>query len=456
MPRERIRRQCGCNCAEIARRRKDPATEETQLGLAAESGQAEEAWTRLAELLRERGDRPRLAATLRLLAQKKSGSARAALLREAQPLLPPDEAALLEEEILEADPRDTDAQRRVFERLRLSAPAKLVEWVARLRKEGVEPLLDGAVQRAVLKAERRYADVLSLLDAAAHAAQADPAERDPLGAGERSSCSSASWRVPARRRAGCNASSIARRTTAQFWRARASSTLPPPPSPSTRSRSWRRSWRWWTATRRRSSRSARGELLLSAGADAEGRGRNFCTRSSPTPRVAALLRRAGRGGTSGAAIVAGALEHLISRRPTRPDLEPPRAGRACAVDAADVLLKEGDNASAERLYQLAAALDPADRRAVDGLIRLAAARGDHERQADLLARAAALTADRRERARLALHRARLFQTELRRDLEAYRAYKEAVACDPTLREARRTGLRALAESRAASGRWRPS
>src|SRR5262249_22991787 len=141
------------------------------------------------------------------------------------------------------------------------------------------------------------------------------------------------------------------------------------------------------------------------------------------------------------------LEHLIAAADA-PDLEPPRAA-ACAVDAADVLLKEGDNASAERLYQLAAALDPADRRAVDGLIRLAAARGAHERHAALRGRAAALPADRRERARLALHRARLFQNELSRELDAYRAYKEAVACDPQLRDAAR-GLRELAESR---GEW---
>jgi hypothetical protein len=145
--------------------------------------------------------------------------------------------------------------------------------------------------------------------------------------------------------------------------------------------------------------------------------------------------------------LAGALEHLIAAADA-PDLEPMRAA-ACAVDAADVLLVEGDSATAERLYQLAAALDPADRRPVDALARLAAARGDHERHADLLGRAAALTADRRERARLALQRARLFQNELKRDLDAYRAYKEAVACDPNLREAARA-LREIAEAR---GEW---
>src|SRR5262249_31133496 len=121
----------------------------------------------------------------------------------------------------------------------------------------------------------------------------------------------------------------------------------------------------------------------------------------------------------------------------------------CAIEAADVLLREGDATTAERLYQLAAALDAADRRAVEGLARLAAARGDYERVCELLGRAALLTADRRERARLQLERARIFQNELSRQVEAYRAYKEAVACDPSLREAAR-GLRVLAEAR---GEW---
>src|SRR5262249_54508311 len=105
--------------------------------------------------------------------------------------------------------------------------------------------------------------------------------------------------------------------------------------------------------------------------------------------------------------------------------------------------------TAERLFELAAALDPADRRAVDALGRLAAARGDHERHAELLGRAAALTADRRERARLALERARVFLHELRRELEAYRSYKEAVASAPSAEGAGR-GLREVAEAR---GEW---
>ena len=189
----------------------------------------------------------------------------------------------------------------------------------------------------------------------------------------------------------------------------------------------------------------RGELLLAAGADAEAEA-EFLHALITTKRVgrahAALADVYRKRGD-----LASALEHLIAAADA-PDLEPARAA-ACAVDAADVLLIEGDTATAERLYQLAAALDPADRRALDALVRLAAAQGAYAHQAELLGRAAGLTADRRERARLLHERARLFEVELGRDLDAYRAYREAVACDPTLREAVRS-LRMMAESR---GEW---
>ena len=189
----------------------------------------------------------------------------------------------------------------------------------------------------------------------------------------------------------------------------------------------------------------RGEILLAADADAEAEA-EFLHALITTKRVgrahAALADVYRKRGD-----LASALEHLIAAADA-PDLEPARAA-ACAVDAADVLLTEGDTATAERLYQLAAALDPADRRALDALIGLAAAQRDHERQAELLGRAATLTADRRERARLLHERARLFEVELDRDLDAYRAYREAVACDPTLLDAVRA-LRGLAEAR---GEW---
>jgi tetratricopeptide (TPR) repeat protein len=189
----------------------------------------------------------------------------------------------------------------------------------------------------------------------------------------------------------------------------------------------------------------RGELLLSAGADAEAEA-EFLHALITTPRVgrahAALAEVYKRRGD-----VAGALEHLIAAADA-PDLEPSRAAH-CAVDAADVLLKEGDAGTAERLYQLAAALDPSDRDAIEGLARLAAARGDHEKHADLLGRAAMLAGDRRERAKLLFNRARLYQLELKRELEAYRCLKEAVANDPEHAEAARS-LRELAEAR---GEW---
>jgi len=189
----------------------------------------------------------------------------------------------------------------------------------------------------------------------------------------------------------------------------------------------------------------RGELLLLAGAHAEAEG-EFLHALITTPRVgrahAALADVYKRRGD-----VAGALEHLIAAAES-PDLEPSRAA-ACARDAADVLVSEGDVATAERLYHLASALDPSDRAAIEGLARLMAARGDHERHVELLGRAALLVADRRERARLHLLRARIYQYELKREVDAYRALKEAVACDPDLPDAAR-GLRTLAEAR---GEW---
>jgi tetratricopeptide (TPR) repeat protein len=427
--------------AEIARRRLDPHGEEQQLWLAAEHGQEEAAWTRLGELYRGRGDRAKLASTLRKLAGKKSGAQRAALLREALPFLAQEDLPLAEEEILEADPRDVETQRRVFERLRLSAPQRLLEWVSRLRREGVEPALDPAAQRAVLRAERRYADLLSLLDVAATQAQGSERERLELEAIELNERELARPGEAARRLGAF----IDKSPTDRALLARARRLYASAGEPIYALSLLEKELALADADDAAQLKIARGELLLLAGADAEAEA-EFLHALITTPRVgrahAALAEVYKRRGD-----LAGALEHLIAAADA-PDLEPPRAA-ACAVDAADVLLKEGDNASAERLYQLAAALDPADRRAVDGLIRLAAARGDHERQADLLGRAAALTADRRERARLALHRARLFQTELGRELDAYRAYKEAVACDPSLRDAAR-GLRALAESR---GEW---
>jgi tetratricopeptide (TPR) repeat protein len=426
--------------AENARRRDDAAAEEAELQRAADAGAGERAWARLCEIYRARADATKLAVTLRKRAAAAVGPARAALLREALPLQP-DDAAAIDEGIVEADPADREAQRRVLERLRQGPPQRLLEMVEKLRTAGAELQIDGPTQRALLRAERRFPDLLTALETAAAAAEG--AERARL---EREAIELLERELgkpgEAARRLSLliEASPRDRELLARARRLYAAAGEPiyalslldkelalAPPEEAAQ------------------LKIARGELLLLAGADAEAEA-EFLHALITTPRVgrahAALAEVYKRRGD-----LAGSLEHLISAADA-PDLEPPRAA-ACAVDAADVLLAEGDAGSAERLYQLAAALDPADRRAVDGLVRLAAARGDHDRQADLLGRAAALTADRRERARLALTRARLFQVELGRELDAYRAYKEAVACDPTLREAAR-GLRELAEAR---GEW---
>src|SRR5262249_43480135 len=85
--------------------------------------------------------------------------------------------------------------------------------------------------------------------------------------------------------------------------------------------------------------------------------------------------------------LASALEHLIAAADSG-DLEPARAA-ACALEAADVFLAEGDPATAERLYRRAAVLAPGERAPLDALCRLASARGDHQVHAELLSRAAA-------------------------------------------------------------------
>lgn len=176
---------------------------------------------------------------------------------------------------------------------------------------------------------------------------------------------------------------------------------------------------------------ARGEQLLAAGAEDEAQQAflEVLTASRKVGHahaaVAKLYRRRGD--------LASALEHLIAAADSA-DLKPARAA-ACALEAADVFMTEGDPTTAERLYLRAAALLPDDRAPVEALGRLAAARGDHERHSELLARAAALTADRRDRARLLLERAELLERELGREHDAYACYQEAAACDPTLRAA---------------------
>ncbi len=366
------------------------------------------------------------------------------------------ETAALFEAALE-DPRLEVAERGELLRLAGEAylapgadPGRALAFVERARAAGQPLPLDPAAFRQLLRAERRFLDVVVALDAAATEAR-EPIERErlELEAAETLERDLGHAGDAARRYATLFDRQPERRELATRARLAYSAANEPIYALAILDRELKLVADPSSTPQAQAElaqlKIVRGELLLQAGADAEAEA-EFLHALITTPRI-------GRAHAALADVykkrndLAGALEHLIAAADA-PDLEPMRAA-ACAVDAADVLLVEGDSATAERLYQLAAALDPADRRPVDALARLAGARGDHERHADLLGRAAALTADRRERARLALQRARLFQTELKRDLDAYRAFKEAVACDPNLREAARA-LREMAETR---GEW---
>ncbi|MDB4970575.1 MAG: Tetratricopeptide 4 [Myxococcales bacterium] len=544
--------------AEHAHERGDSIDEEQSLLQAVQLG-ADQAWPRLAELHRARGDGAKLAEVLLKQAEQATGLERATLLREAVPHLSELEGTRLDEQILLLDPSDEAARDRVLSRLRAGGDAAAL--MARLERElprasmerqaayarelgrlasrigdeeraesawttslGAAPSLEAARALWELYGRHgRHADAAPLFEAALEDPRLDPSERDELArlAGEAYLSSGADAGralafVERARAAGMpmpldparlrqllraerrfldlvvaidaqvtqtsdpaerlaleleaaetlerdlgHAGDAARRYAALFDRepeqrelaARARIAYGAAAEPIYALAVLEREIKLvadgpatpQTQIELSQLKIVKGELLLQAGADAEAEA-EFLHALITTPRVgrahAALADVYKKRGD-----LAGALEHLIAAADA-PDLEPMRAA-ACAVDAADVLLVEGDSVTAERLYQLAAALDPADRRPVDALARLAAARGDSERHADLLGRAAALTADRRERARLALQRARLFQNELKRELDAYRSYKEAVACDPNLREAAR-GLREMAEAR---GEW---
>jgi tetratricopeptide (TPR) repeat protein len=350
-----------------------------------------------------------------------------------------------------ADPRLPAAERAEVARLCGEAylvpgadAARALAFVERARAVGLPLPLPSAAFRQLLKSERRFAELVTALDeAAAQATEPDEKLKLELEAAELLERELGRSGEAARRYAGLFDRHDDRRDLATRARIAYAAAGEPIYALAIVDRELKLVDAH--SAEGAQLKIAKGEQLLAAGADAEAEA-EFLHALITTPRVgrahAALADVYKKRGD-----LAGALEHLISAADA-PDLEPMRAA-ACAVDAADVLLVEGDSSTAERLYQLAAALDPADRRPVDALARLASARGDYERHADLLGRAAALTADRRERARLALQRARLFQHELKRDLDAYRAYKEAVACDPNLREAARA-LREMAEVR---GEW---
>ena len=279
------------------------------------------------------------------------------------------EAAPLFEAAL-ADPRlDIDER---GELLRLAGEAYLapgadaaraLAFFERARAAG-EPLpLDQAAFRPLLRAERRFLDLVVALDAAATEAP-NPAERLGLELEAAETLERELGRPgdAARRYAALFDQQPERRDLAK----RARTALRGRGRADLRAGAARQGAARWRRRAEASDRAqlkiVRGELLLQAGADAEAEA-EFLHALITTPRVgrahAALAEVYKRRGD-----LAGALEHLIAAADA-PDLEPTRAA-ACAVDAADVLLDEGDATTAERLYQLAAALDPADRRAVDG------------------------------------------------------------------------------------------
>ena len=399
----------------------------------------------LGRVSQERGDHARAARGFRLAAEHGGGRPAAegavqalrALGRQA-------EAAGLLETMLAGGP--SDDTRVALEHLLLAlyleiAPQRALPLVEAARHRGVELTLDAADYRRLLHAEGRFELLLTELDRAAHdAADADRAALC-IQAAELLEGPMQRPHDAAQRYAALFEAAPQRRELA----ARARSLYAAAGEPIYALALLDQELAIATPEELPQLKITRGELLLAAGADAEAEG-EFLHALITTKRVgrahAALADVYRKRGD-----LASALEHLIAAADA-PDLEPARAA-ACAVDAADVLLIEGDTATAERLYQLAAALDPADRRAIDALIRLAAAQDAFDRQAELLGRAAALTADRRERARLLHQRARIYETSLGRDLDAYRAYREAVACDPSLREAVHA-LRSLAEAR---GEW---
>ena len=249
---------------------------------------------------------------------------------------------------------------------------RALAFVERARAAGQPLPLDGAAFRQLLRAERRFLDVVVALDAAATEAR-DPAERAAArargGRGARARSRPRRRRRPSLRRALRSPSDAARAGDARApgLRRRQRAHLRAG-HPRSRAQAGQRAARLVERARELAQlKIVRGELLLQAGADAEAEA-EFLHALITTPRV-------GRAHAALADVykkrndLAGALEHLIAAADA-PDLEPMRAA-ACAVDAADVLLVEGDSATAERLYQLAAALDPADRRPVDALARLA-------------------------------------------------------------------------------------
>ncbi|MCA1663233.1 MAG: hypothetical protein LC659_02990, partial [Myxococcales bacterium] len=288
---------------------------------------------------------------------------RAGRAAEAAPLL----EAALEDPRLDANER-ADLSRLVGEAyVQPGADSgRALAFVERARAAGQPLPLDGAVFRQLLRAERRFLDVVVALDAAATEAR-DPAERErlELEAAELLERDLGHSGDAARRYAALFDQHPEARELATRARIAYAAANEPIYALAILDRELKLVVE---PTDHAQLKIVRGELLLQAGADAEAEA-EFLHALITTPRI-------GRAHAALADVykkrndLAGALEHLIAAADA-PDLEPMRAA-ACAVDAADVLLVEGDSVTAERLYQLAAALDPADRRPVDALARLAA------------------------------------------------------------------------------------
>jgi tetratricopeptide (TPR) repeat protein len=328
---------------------------------------------------------------------------RAESLRKTIPLLPLDETAHLDEELLELDPTCEEAHERVLARLRKQGDPRILIQQLESRLPLVAP-------------HRRAAWALELGQLCQKAGEAQRALRAFGLALEAEPSALAAAAVS---RAARELGSLMEGADA-IESALTASRLP--------------------ADQVLKLRIARGDLLLSADHDVEA--------ETEFVGVLAALKRpdwteeSGPAGAAHAGLadlyqrrgdLIGALEHRIAAAES-PDLEPARAA-ACALAAADVLMTEGDSATAERLYLIATALQPADRQPIEALCRLAAARGDHERRAEFLERWVALTTEPHERARLLFEWAQLCESELGRDLDAYRLYQEAITCDPNLVDA---------------------
>ncbi len=421
--------------AEIARRTNDAAGEVAALEAAHAVG------PRLAELYRQTHN-PRLGPLLFALAAEVTGHERAALLREALPFADASQVDEVEAQLLEADPADAEVQVRVLRRLRAD-PERLRAVVARLRHGGVLVHLEPATERALLRAERRHAELLSHYDNALTAgAYASEEERRELElaavdvlAGPLAQPVEAAFRL--------------RRI---FDREHDRRLLPRARQLFVEAKLYDEARSCLAEERARAAPADEislaldeAELLLLLDRDDQA-----------LTILESVLRREPRHGRARLQMgllykrhgdAASSLEHLIVAVES-PDLAPAQAAEA-ALTAAELFGTRAEATSVERMLRLALSVDPGNLRALEGLIGVAADKGDAEKQVEPLGRAMQVATERTVRARFALQRAQLYQEALGRDYDAYRAFREAVACDPQLLDA----IRPLGEMAEARGEW---